>query len=218
MIGTHICDTILNHGHRDLLLTQMLHPANLMARPLNILQVGAIEDLTLRFRHGSGWSDIFFASYISMFGGSLTVVDIDQSHLDNSEKVLSEFHKIVKVSPGEDLQVPAKYSLVLSDALDFIKGSNDSYDIIYLDGSNDPEETKSQYDAIDKDSTSVILVDDFSIKGSSIEFDKRYSGEIYPATKEGVYLGVNIEALNKLRHDLPEIQSSLNKLWNEKIL
>ena len=204
MINNHICDAILNYGPRDLLMAHMLQTANFMASPLNILQVGAIEDLSLKFRHGSGWSDIFFASYISMFGGKLTVVDINQSHLDNSEKVLSEFN--------------AEYSLVLSDAVDVIKENNSSYDVIYLDGSNHPEETRDQYNAIDKDSTAVIMIDDLSIKGTLVEFDKRYSGQVYNSTHEGVYLGINSDALNKLRHGHPETHVLLNKLWNEKIL
>ena len=117
-------------------------------KPVKIFQVGAIESLQTMFRVGSGWSDTIFGAYIKEFGGSLTIADIDLDHLANSH--------LIGGAMGY------KVTLQLGDAIESI--SND-YDIYYLDGSNDPQETLDQFNKI-KNKKCIILVDDFSIKGT----------------------------------------------------
>ena len=183
-IPYHMMISTLELAPRDKVFRAILNPFSLKYTPLNILQVGAIEDLNLEFKYGSGWSDIMFASYISLFGGHLTIVDIKSNHLKNSKKVLSGFS--------------AGYTLIEIDALTHITDTSNQYDMIYLDGSNDPDETKKQYEKIDKDNTAFIIIDDYSLKGRDVVLDDRYEGKIFNVTDLGIYVGVNHEALKKL--------------------
>jgi len=176
--------SVLDLAPRDRVFRAVLNPLTLQYTPLNILQVGAIEKLDLAFKYGSGWSDITFASYNSLFGGELTIVDINKDHLENSKKVLSGFN--------------ASHTLVEGDARDLIEENSSSFDLVYLDGSNDPAETKEQYDLIDKDATSIILIDDYSLKGKTIVHDERYSGQILGVTDLGFYVGINHTAMQKI--------------------
>ena len=169
---------------RDEVFASVLNPPYLKYSPMNILQVGAIEKLELMFRYGSGWSDLFFASYIQLFGGSLTIVDVDENHLENSKKVLSGFN--------------VTHTLIHGDAKNLLEENPSGFDLIYLDGSNHPDETKDQYDLIDKDATSIILIDDYSVKGTTIKHDDRYTGQLVTATQQGIYVGINEEALTAL--------------------
>ena len=183
-IPYHMMISVLDLAPRDRVFRAVLNPLTLQYTPLNILQVGAIEKLDLAFKYGSGWSDITFASYNSLFGGELTIVDINKDHLENSKKVLSGFN--------------ASHTLVEGDARDLIEENSSSFDLVYLDGSNDPAETKEQYDLIDKDATSIILIDDYSLKGKTIVHDERYSGQILGVTDLGFYVGINHTAMQKI--------------------
>ena len=171
---------MLINGPRDNIFRSVLSTKTLQNNPINVLQVGAIEELHSDYRIGSGWSDAFFASYIELFGGSLTVVDIDQEHLDNSKTVLSEFN--------------CDHSLVLSNASKFIQDGDCRFDIIYLDGSNDPKETKEQYDKICKEKTSIILIDDYEIKGALIDHHENYI-KTHFSVMNGFNVEVNTKAL-----------------------
>ena len=197
MIKKHIVFSILGLSPRDSLFTHTMNGNHFNFSSLNILQIGAIEEPTLRFKLGSGWSDIVFASYINLFGGKLTVVDINEEHLNNSKIVLNDFNIV--------------YDLVLSDASDHIK-KNKPYDVVYLDGGNDPKETEHQYNLLDKDSTSLIIIDDFKLKGNTIKFDERYSGQVHFVTKLGVYVGHNAKALEEVRKSVENADSILNEL------
>ena len=149
----YLSDAILGLGGRDDYFRQIL--LSFYPNELSILQIGAIEEKKRAWRHGSGWSDIFFASYIETCGGSLDVVDFDADHLKNSESLISDFN--------------IDFSVNLSEASKFISSMNKSYDIVYLDAGNDPEETKNQYDLLDKESISLIMVDDEPLKGTTIQ-------------------------------------------------
>ncbi len=139
-------------GPRDHVFRDILGRFN--NRPINILQVGAIEITTPDFRAGSGWCDFFFGEYVHKNGGYIIVVDIDPSHLLNSAHALSNF------SLEENL-------LVLADAKNMI---NREFDLIYLDGSNDPKETLEQFELIDLSKT-CVLIDDTKIKGTMLNMD-----------------------------------------------
>ena len=119
--------------------------------PVSIFQVGAIETYDIRWRMGSGWSDLQWGEYISTFGGSLTVVDIN---LDNIAKSV-----LASIKKKYDLET------IYGDAIDHIK---EGYDIYYLDGGNDPKETLDQFNKI-KHTKSVVLIDDYSIKGTLVD-------------------------------------------------
>ena len=138
---------------RDKVFHEVLDMFN--KQPIKILQVGAIESFNSAFRFGSGWSDIFFAQYIKEYGGQLTICDPDLVHLANSiaSAAMLDYNIHTMLGKAEDFMQP-------------------EHDLYYLDGSNDPKECKEQMDII-KDSSCVVLCDDFDIKGSIIkdEFD-----------------------------------------------
>ena len=175
MISSREAAKIFNNnvGLRDSLFIEILSSFN--KQPLNVVQIGAIEILEDRFRQFSGWSDGFWGSYIKYYGGSLTICDIDFTHLKNS----------ITLSGG--LGYEAKTLLVDGfTLLQDIKNlpQNKYPNLIYLDGSNDPQETKNQFDLCNTDYAKVI-VDDFKIKGTLLnqdDWDIRYI-----ANEVGIY-------------------------------
>ena len=160
----YIPDVVLGLGGRDDYFRQIL--SQFAPSGISILQIGAIEEKKRAWRHFSGWSDIFFASYIDVFGGSLDVVDFDPEHLKNSEELLSDFN--------------IDFTVNVSEASEFISSSNKNYDLVYLDAGNDPEETKHQYDILNKKYISIIIVDDFPIKGTAIVKDDLHKYQELP--------------------------------------
>lgn len=156
-------------GPRDTVFRQVL---SCYQKPTRILQVGAIETLDQYiYKIGSGWSDFTFGKHIKEYGGHLTVCDISVDHLANSSLVAN--------SLGYD------YTINHGDAIDFI---DSGYDIYYLDGSNDPRETEDQLEKIMTFSPKNIhiLVDDFSIKGVTINKSK------YPFTIHNIEKGLGV--------------------------
>jgi hypothetical protein len=134
---------------RDFIFDKCLKRFN--NQPVNIFQVGAIETFDVRWRVGSGWSDIIFGKYTSQYGGKLTVVDINVNNLAHSSYASSKLNYEI--------------DLVYGDAISHI---DENYDIYYLDGSNDPKETLDQYLKV-KHVKSIVIVDDFKIKGTLLK-------------------------------------------------
>lgn len=148
-------------------------------KPVSIFQVGGIETFDVRWRVGSGWSDILFGEYVKKHGGLVTVVDIS---LDNIAKSYLASQRL-------------GYNLIeiYGDAIDHI---GPGYDIYYLDGGNDPQETFDQYMKI-KDESAIVLVDDFNIKGTIL---KSY------LTENGIYynhynVANEVILINNLKRD-----------------
>jgi hypothetical protein len=81
---------------RKLFFDQLL--AYFAPRPIKIIQVGAIEQISLAWRIWSGWSDVHFGHYIKKYGGSLIVVDIDETHLRQSAFLAELFGYADKMS------------------------------------------------------------------------------------------------------------------------
>jgi len=123
-------------------------------KPVTIFQVGAIETFRIAWRLGSGWSDTIFGPYIAKHGGKLTIVDINLDNLSHS----------IFASTCLDYEINTVYG----DAIDYIEDGR--YDIYYLDGGNDPQETLDQFNKV-KDKKSIIIVDDYSIKGTKLPSD-----------------------------------------------
>lgn len=120
--------------------------------PIKIFQIGAIETFNINWRIGSGWSDIIFGEYIKTYGGKLTICDINLDNLAHSYLASKKL--------GYDIDI------CYGDAINYINKEN--YDIYYLDGSNDPEETLNQFNRI-KDKSCIVIVDDFDIKGKNLD-------------------------------------------------
>ena len=146
-------DQLLNmDSPRDPIFKSILDHYN--QNPIRIFQIGAIETLdNYLFRIGSGWSDIIFGKYIKTHGGNFSIADISFDHLANSNLIARHIGHNVNLFYG-----------------DGIKYINDTYDVYYLDGSNDPKETLAQFNkVISFNKICHIIVDDFSIKGTMID-------------------------------------------------
>ena len=139
-------------------------------KPVRVFQVGAIETFSRDWRTFSGWSDIIWGEYIREYGGALTVADIDLDHL-----ALSAF-----AANSLDYRI----HLCFDDAINVILAAE--YDIYYLDGSNDPQETLDQYEKI-KHKDAVVIIDDYDIKGTLINEE-----EIKSMIKYNVFNGVTV--------------------------
>ena len=136
---------------------------NLEPAPIKVFQVGAIETFEgLRWRCFSGWSDMLWGEYIREHGGGLTVVDININHLAHSTLAAA--------------QLGYEINAIYGDAADHITAQD--YDIYYLDGSNDPHETLDQYNKI-KHTSSIIIIDDYSIKGTLVDKIKPQNTVVY---------------------------------------
>jgi hypothetical protein len=148
-------DNALNYQTRDPIFYSVLN--SLDKKPVKIFQIGAIETFNINWRVGSGWSDIIFGQYIKKYGGKLTIADINLDNIAHSYLAASKI--------GYEVE------LLYGDAINFI--TKEDYDIYYLDGSNDPQETLDQFNKV-KDKKCIILVDDFSIKGTLLQ-DKGFN-------------------------------------------
>jgi|7_EtaG_2_1085326.scaffolds.fasta_scaffold97421_2 hypothetical protein len=114
--------------------------------PLKIGEIGCARNV--KGRGGDGWSSFFWADYIKEFGGELHICDIDIQAIKFTKDSIPEDYNVTYYCMGGE---------------GFIK-ENGPFDFVYLDGSNDPRETETQFHLI-KNETDVILVDDWSIKG-----------------------------------------------------
>lgn len=144
-------DKFYNHfknsvNDRDKVFINLLEKFN--KKPINILEIGAARSLDSTAKGGDGWSSFFWAEYISTYGGSLTIVDINNDNLNNCKTLLSNYQN-------------SNIKFICGDGLDYI---DNTYDIIYLDGSDDPYEMLKQFNKIDRKKT-LILCDDFHGKG-----------------------------------------------------
>lgn len=152
MLSKKIENKLPDHPARDFIFEWAL--SQFKKKPVTIFQVGAIETFRIPWRLGSGWSDTIFGPYIAEYGGKLTIVDINLDNLSHS----------IFASTCLDYEINAVYG----DAIDYIDDGR--YDIYYLDGGNDPEETLDQFNRV-KDKKSIIIVDDYSIKGTKLPDD-----------------------------------------------
>lgn len=161
---------ILIEGPRDFIFKDILRLYE--NKSTNIIQIGAIETFdNWLFRLGSGWSDIWFGPHVKKYGGIFSVADISIDHLANSNLMAKQLNYDVELYHGGGI-----------DYLD------DKYDIYYLDGSNNPKETLDQFNKIlsFNKKNIHILVDDFAIKGISIDLDQ------YPFTVHKIEKGLGV--------------------------
>lgn len=145
---------------RNAFFNQLL--SHLAPSQLNILQVGAIEEISLAWRLWSGWSDVHFGHYIKQYGGSLIILDINEEHLRNSA-FLSELYgyrdsTTFLCGRAEEVFMSGESALPLAH-------------VVYLDGANDPKETSLQLQYVRTD-RAIVIIDDWEIKGQEIDTDQ----------------------------------------------
>lgn len=120
--------------------------------PIRILDVGGIHSSypLHHERYSDGWSAMFWCDYIHRNGGHIDLVEFDEKNIEISKNVLSYFTDKISID------------FHISRGEEYLKTSN-QYDLVYLDGSNDPNEMLQQYELCNKNS--VVLCDDWNIKG-----------------------------------------------------
>jgi len=121
-------------------------------KSVDILEIGCARNINNESRYGDGWSSLFWADYILENGGSLTSCDIDQNAIDNVKTLL--------------YGIPINFNAVLADGSEILK-INNNYSLIYLDGSDDPQQMLIQL-ALCDNTKSWIFCDDFHTKGSLV--------------------------------------------------
>lgn len=134
-------------GNRDPIFQDVLRIFD--GRPISILEIGAARSLDFYNRQGDGWSSYHYYDYINKNGGVLSICDIDANALNTCKELF------------EGLNVE-NVRFINGDGL---KKINDSYDLIYLDGGDDPNDMVQQLNLIDF-SKQVVLCDDYHTKGS----------------------------------------------------
>lgn len=120
-------------------------------KPINILEIGCARSLSGRY--GDGWSSLFWADYILNNGGKLDICDIDPDCIENTKILLSGISNKCSIR------------FIIEDGLNILKDRSNNYDLIYLDGSDDPNDMVNQIKYCDF-AKNKILCDDFHTKGS----------------------------------------------------
>jgi hypothetical protein len=141
-------------GNRDIVFETVLDYFD--NKPLSILEIGCARNLDLGSRQSDGWSTCFWADYISKNTGWVDIYDISEESINNCRKLVkywthakSEFdHSITFCFHNEECD-------------DFR-----DYDLIFLDGGDDPNQTLSQFK---QTGSAVVLIDDFHTKGRLIQ-------------------------------------------------
>lgn len=129
-------------------------------QPINVLEIGCARSIDNQSRYGDGWSSLFWADYILQYGGSLLSCDIDTNSINNVKILLD--------------QIPIKFDTVIEDGSTVLKSKN-CYDLIYLDGSDCPNQMLDQIKLCDL-KNSYVFCDDFNQKG--IMVSKEYPNHI----------------------------------------
>ena len=140
-------------------------------RPVNIFQIGAIETFEDKFRMGSGWSDLWFGSYVKKFGGNYYVADINIDHIANSLFLANAIGYQCNARVGDGL-VSMQKPLPVTETSKWC-------DLYYLDGadisqsSDAHQQTLQQFKVVEKIANSrlkhtigavSVLVDDVPTK------------------------------------------------------
>lgn len=145
-------------GNRDTIFNYVLE--KFYNRPISILEIGCSRNLDAGSRMGDGWSSLHFYDYISANGGKLDIVDLDPGAIENCKLLL-----------GSHPDYPKNVKFHVDYGINLI---NKEYDLIYLDGGDNPNEMIEEYELIQKVSpNSIILCDDFHSKGSLLR--QKYS-------------------------------------------
>lgn len=129
---------------RDFVFKEVLNFFN--KAPLRILEIGCSRTLDfITGKSGDGYSSFFWAEYVKEHGGKLTIVDIDETAINNCKTLLSDFNDII---------------FIVGDGINYI---TEDFDLIYLDGGDNPVETLNQFNKVNRFKSS-ILCDDFHTK------------------------------------------------------
>ena len=135
-------------NHRDFVFRMCLDKLN--KKPAKILEIGTSR--SLNGKAGDGWSTLFWCEYVAQYGGELNVCDVDQAAINVSKLLTENYHSSINVN------------FFCEDGIKYI---DNTYDLIFLDGSDCPYQMLEQFEKIDRTKT-IILCDDFHVKGTVV--------------------------------------------------
>ncbi len=144
-------------GNRDPIFKEVL--SYFKERPISILEIGSLRDNSVYSRMSDGWSSFHFLEYIHAYGGELHICDISNSSLAVCRDTLAS--------------CPFMSPLLDARSLEFFQGDgknfiNPKYDLIYLDGGDDPNQMREQY-ILTNPLNQYVLCDDFHQKGTILK-------------------------------------------------
>ena len=142
-------------GNRDIVFKTILDYFN--RKSIDILEIGCARNLNTSSRQSDGWSTCFWADYICKNGGFLDIYDIDKKSTDNCRQLISAWLDKPEFDHSYDIEINNKEC-----PLDI-----EQYNLVFLDGGDDPIETLKQYDFFK--GRGVILINDFHTKGRLIK-------------------------------------------------
>ena len=116
-------------------------------KSINVLELGTSRDIRNDARNGDGWSTLWWLTHVLCFGGHITSIDLNPESIENCKKLTTGYEEYITyiVDNGE-------------------KYLDKKFDIIYLDGSDDPNEMLGQFETC-FNFNSTICMDDFNSKG-----------------------------------------------------
>jgi len=134
-------------GNRDVVFETVLDYFE--NKPIEILEIGCARNLDVGSRQSDGWSTCFWADYISQNKGTLSIYDISDESTSNCRKIINHWWKNINCK-------------IFTTAYG---GDYKNFDLIFLDGGDDPRETLNQFEKTEDSGAEIILIDDFHSKG-----------------------------------------------------
>ena len=178
-------------------------------KPINILELGCARRLEMDESNNpakkmDGWSSLFWAEFIKNNGGSLTIIDTELEALANCKTLLSDFTNEINVN------------FILDDGLNHI---NNSYDLVFLDGSDSIIECLKQFEKIDRNKTSVSL-DDAHLKGILVRAKYKENRIDWDVNNEGHLMSFypSLELQNKLNINQNINNNIINEEFDKNII
>ena len=138
----------------------------------NIVETGTIRQFE---DYGAGYSTYIFGSFIKMYGGNITTIDIDGDNMEVCRAVTREFEELI--------------NYVVEDSLTALTKITEPIDLLYLDSLDTPLEgdaTKAQEHNLKEfkivehllhDKSVVLLDDNFFENGGKTRLTKKYLHE-----------------------------------------
>ena len=127
--------------------------SNYYNKSINVLELGTSRDIRNDARNGDGWSTLWWLTHVLCFGGHITAIDMSSESIDNCKKLTNGYENYI--------------NYIIDDGEKYL---NNKFDIIYLDGSDDPKDMLRQFEVC-MEFDSMIVMDDFHTKGSLV-YDK----------------------------------------------
>lgn len=140
-------------GNRDIVFKTVLNYFD--NRSINIIEIGCARDLNIKSRQSDGWSTCFWVDYIIKNGNKVEIYDVNETSIKNCGEIIKYWTK----KPSSKIRILNK----------LYEGDYKGFDLAFLDGSDNPEETFSQYEKCKQAKIEIILIDDFQSKGRLIK-------------------------------------------------